>query len=90
MTCSGESNGQPRFGRSLYPGFALLSAPGFPAHLALPRELPRITRSIGRPIPLGVTSWARQRGKPRLRRSFALPAPGSPACAPPPSRTFAK
>jgi hypothetical protein len=28
------------------------------------------------PIPWGLTSQAGQRGKPRLRRSFALPAPG--------------
>jgi hypothetical protein len=42
--------------------------PTSPRHPALRREPPRNVGSIGRPIPLGVTSWARQRGGPALRR----------------------
>jgi hypothetical protein len=40
MTCSGEGNGKPRFGRSLYLGFALLSAPGFPGSSCLAPGVP--------------------------------------------------
>jgi hypothetical protein len=35
MTWSGEGNGETRFGRSLYLGFALLRAPGFPGSSCL-------------------------------------------------------
>jgi hypothetical protein len=52
---------------------ALRVAVGLPRH---PPKISRSARDVTSEILWGITMWPRSREKPRLRRSFALPAPG--------------